>query len=93
MSILAATLLIFDAGTTGAEAPVTSPPPAPPPSAKTETAEAAHDPIICQRSIEIGSRLKRRKVCMHRSEWDRQRLEDKQMIDRTQVQRGLTPSG
>jgi hypothetical protein len=91
MSILAATLLMFSAGAAGADAPVAAP--VQPPPATTETAEASHDPIICQRSTEIGSRLKRRKVCMHRSEWDRQRLENKQMIDRTQVQRGLTPSG
>lgn len=92
MSILAATILVLSSGATSAEAPV-NPPPIPAPPAKTERAEASHDPIICQRSTEIGSRLKRRKVCMHRSEWDRQRLEDRQMIDRTQVQRGLTPSG
>lgn len=91
MSMLAATFLIFAAGATSAEAAPNPPPPAPP--AKSETAEAAQDPIICQRSTEIGSRLKRRKVCMHRSEWDRQKLEDRQMIDRTQIQRGLTPSG
>ncbi len=91
MSILAATLLIVSSGAAAAETPASPVPPAPP--AKSEPAEVSHDPILCQRSTEIGSRLKRRKVCMHRSEWDRQRLEDKQMIDRTQVQRGVTPAG
>jgi hypothetical protein len=92
MSILAATLLMLTSGASNAQVPADrAPPPVTP--AKTERAEASHDPIICERSTEIGSRLKRRKVCMHRSEWDRQRLEDKQMIDRTQVLRGVTPAG
>lgn len=92
MSILTATLLVLSYGALNTDAPATPALPAPPP-AKTERAEASHDPIICERSTEIGSRLKRRKVCMHRSEWDRQRLENKQMIDRTQVLRGVTPGG
>lgn len=91
MSILVATLLMLSSGTANGELSAT--PPAAPPPAKTEQAEASHDPVICQRSTEIGSRLKRRLVCMHRSEWDRQRLEDRQMIERTQVLRGPTPSG
>lgn len=82
MSILAASLLVLSAGSSSTE----QTPPPPPAAAK--PAEAAHDPVICQRYTEIGSRLKRRKTCLHKSEWDRQRLEDKQMIDRTQVQRG-----
>jgi predicted secreted protein len=82
MSILAASLLVLAAGSSSTEQTTPAPPEA------TKPAEADHDPIICQRSTEIGSRLKRRKTCLHKSEWDRQRLENKQMIDRTQVQRG-----
>lgn len=58
---------------------------------KAETVQA--DPIICQSQNELGSRIKRRRVCMHKSEWDRQKLENKQMIDRTQVLRGMQPAG
>lgn len=84
MSILAASLLVLSSGASGTEAA----PPQPPTPAAVKPAEEAHDPVICQRYTEVGSRLKRRKTCLHKSEWDRQRLEDKQMIDRTQVQRG-----
>ncbi len=82
MSILAASLLVLSSGASSTEAA-----PSPPPAA-TKPAEVGHDPVICQRYTEIGSRLKRRKTCLHKSEWERQRLEDKQMIDRTQIQRG-----
>lgn len=91
MTILATTLLMLSVGAAAAEPAPTPAPPTPP--AKTESVEATQDPVICQRSTQIGSRLKRRKVCMHRSEWDRERLETRQMIERTQVQRGLTPAG
>lgn len=56
--------------------------------AKPETEQASNDPMVCHSYQELGSRLKRRKVCMHKSEWDAQNREEKMMINRTQVQRG-----
>lgn len=92
MSILVALMLTISLGSAETTPAATPPVPVTPP-ATTAPTEASHDPLICQRSTEIGSRLKRRKVCMHRSEWNRQRLEDRQMIERTQVLRGVTPGG
>lgn len=82
MSFTAAALLILASGGT------TQPSNNKPPETKDET-----DPVICESYNEPGSRIKRRKVCMRRSEWQRQHQEEKQMIDRTQVLRGMTPAG
>ena len=83
MSLVAALLLLATGSTDAAAAPAKSTP------APTDKS----DPIVCVSSDELGSRLKRRRVCMHRSEWQAQRQEDAQMINRTQVQRGLEPAG
>lgn len=78
MSVFAA-LILLASGSPDATAPSNSAP-----------AQAdKSDPIVCESSEELGSRLKRRKVCMHRSEWRAQRQEEAQMINRTQVQRGV----
>lgn len=84
MSILAAVLLALAGGSSGG---ATEPAKAKP---KNDTTQS--DPIVCQAYDEMGSRLKRRKICMHRSEWRAQQQEDTQMINRAQVQRGLTPA-
>ena len=52
-------------------------------------AKADKDPVICHRIQEVGSLLRSRKVCMRKSEWEEQNREDKQMIDRAQVQRRM----
>lgn len=49
--------------------------------------------MVCMTYQELGSRIKRRKVCLHKIEWDRQNQEEKQMINRTQVLRGLDKAG
>ncbi len=82
MSIIAATLLILASGAAGDG---TSQPPEAKPADSAET----NDPVICQADRVLGSRIKRKRICMKRSEWQRQRQEEKQMIDRTQVQRGI----
>ena len=56
-------------------------------SATTQVAVA--DPMICHSQEEIGSRLRSKKVCMHRSEWETRRQEEHQVISRTQVLRGV----
>jgi len=75
MSIIAAVLLLASGA---ADSTATTPP---------QTDKS--DPIVCETSDEIGSRLKKKRVCMHRSEWRAQHLEEAQMINRTQVQRGV----
>ena len=86
MSMTAATLLIFAAaaGGDGNTQPSTSQP------ADTRDAD---DPIICQTDKVLGSRIKRKRICMRRTEWQRQHQEEKQMIDRTQILRGVNPPG
>jgi hypothetical protein len=78
MSMIAAFLLLAS-GTADAAAPTT------PPAPQTDKS----DPMVCETSEEIGSRLKKKRVCMRRSEWRAQHQEEAQMINRTQVQRGV----
>ena len=40
------------------------------------------DPLICERIQEIGSRLKVKKVCLTKSQWDAQKREDRMNIER-----------
>jgi len=52
---------------------------------KTATAKA-DDPITCETSGELGSLIRKKRVCMHRSEWEAQRASDRMEIERGQVQ-------
>lgn len=81
MSITAAALLILASG--AANGATSQPGTAKPAQTAEET-----DPMICQSDNVLGSRIKRKRICMRRSEWQRQHQEDKMMIDRTQVLRG-----
>lgn len=80
MSLLAAALLTLSA--------------APADSATTNaiTPPADPDPMVCRTEDEIGSRLKKKRVCMRKSEWAAQREENRQMINRSQVQLGTKGS-
>lgn len=78
MSVIAAFLLLAS-GAADSTAPST------PPSAQTDKS----DPMVCESSDEIGTRLRKKRVCMRRSEWRAQHQEEAQMINRTQVQRGI----
>lgn len=49
------------------------------------------DPLICEKIHEIGSRLKVKKVCLTKSQWDAQKREDRMNIERSQVTRGVGP--
>ncbi|WP_208324776.1 hypothetical protein [Novosphingobium sp. PhB55] len=51
------------------------------------------DPMICQRVEEIGSRLRAKKICMSKSQWEEQRRGDRSNIERSQIQRGMDPVG
>jgi hypothetical protein len=54
----------------------------------------AKDPnrIICEKQEVVGSRLATKRICMTAAEWDARRLEERQTIDRTQVQRATQPA-
>ena len=86
MSIFAAALLTLASG--GSASGDAEPAKAKPQDNKTQS-----DPIVCQAYDELGSRLKHRKTCKRRSEWRVQQEEDRQAINRAQVQRGLDPAG
>ncbi|MBO9516952.1 MAG: hypothetical protein J7493_02680 [Porphyrobacter sp.] len=51
------------------------------------------DPMICERVTEIGSRLRAKKICMTKSQWEEQRRGDRSNIERSQIQRGMDPVG
>ncbi len=52
--------------------------------------QKAPDPneVICEKQEVVGSRLQTRRVCRTRAEWADLRLQDQQVIDRIQIQRG-----
>lgn len=85
MRILATAVLLLAVQTTVVSAGSTPPP-------ATQESNAQNDPMVCETTEEIGSRLKKKRTCMRRSEWRAQRQENSQMINRTQVQRGLDPA-
>jgi hypothetical protein len=41
--------------------------------------------IICEKQEELGSRLGSKRVCMTAAEWQQKRLNERQMIDRSQT--------
>jgi hypothetical protein len=45
--------------------------------------------LVCEKLEIIGSRLQKKRVCMTRSQWADQRSQDRQEIQRVQVQRGM----
>ena len=53
-------------------------------------AKPANDPneLVCQKQEITGSRLGAKRICMTRSEWADRRLQDRQELERVQVQRG-----
>ena len=63
-------------------------PAAPQPGASLSAIDKA-DPVVCEKIQEIGSRLKVKKVCLTKSQWDAQKREDRMNIERSQVTRGV----
>lgn len=55
---------------------------------------AAKDPnrIICERQGELGSRVATKRVCMTAAEWEIRRREDREAVEKAQVNR-QGPSG
>ncbi|WP_395395669.1 hypothetical protein WBP07_09125 [Novosphingobium sp. BL-8A] len=106
---LAQASLILTAGSALAQeaqtAPTPTPAPTPPltppivvqgdkpqPAASASAIDQA-DPIRCEMIREIGSRLKVKKVCLTKSQWDAQKREDRMNIERSQMTRGVGPNG
>lgn len=56
-----------------------------------DTAGHGYDPnrIVCRNMHETGSRLALRRVCMTQSEWEEQRRETRQNVDRAQTTRTM----
>ena len=46
--------------------------------------------VICEKQQVLGSRLATRRVCKTRSQWAQDRLDDRQDLERRQVQRPMT---
>ena len=61
-----------------------------PPQNPSAQAAPHYDPneIVCEKQEVIGSRLATKRVCKTRSQWATERLQNRQEIDRIQIQRG-----
>ena len=59
------------------------------PSTTAQTAGPDMNEVVCERQEVTGSRLARKKVCMTRAQWAALRLEDRQAVEKVQVQRGM----
>ena len=60
-------------------------------SSATAAGAAAPDPnaMICRNQRETGSMLARTRVCKTRAEWEAERRDNRQTIDRTQTNRAI----
>ena len=45
--------------------------------------------VICERQEEVGSRLSSKRICMTRSQWADQKTQDRQQLEKVQVERGM----
>jgi hypothetical protein len=54
---------------------------------ESKSAENSNE-IVCQKQEVTGSRLGVKRICMTRSEWADRRMQDRQELERVQVQRG-----
>jgi invasion protein IalB len=87
MKIVMASFLAASAAFLAAPASAQAQQPQP---AQTSAAPAAAtaDPVICEKEEVTGSRLATRKICMKRSQWQDNQLQERQGIEKVQVQRG-----
>ncbi|MFL6760060.1 hypothetical protein [Sphingomonas sp.] len=67
--------------------------PDPSPPAPTATVKVPNDPnqVVCEYEPAIDSRLKGHKVCATRAEWASRRQEEREVIDKTQMQGAGVP--
>ena len=61
-----------------------------PPSPGGTPAAGKYDPneVVCEKQEETGSRLAVKRVCMPRYQWAERKSQDRQEIERVQMQRG-----
>ena len=81
---LAAALLAGASASAVAQAPAAAPAQA---TANAKPTDNANE-MVCQKQEVTGSRLGAKRICMTRSEWADRRLQDRQELERVQVQRG-----
>lgn len=64
------------------------------PAAAAEENKPAKDPnrIICEKQGEVGSRLATKRVCMTAAEWEIRKREDREALEKAQINR-TSPSG
>jgi len=72
-----------------AMAGATPAPAAAPAPAQPAAQPAARPQLICEKQEALGSRLAKRKVCKTREQWAQDRMDDRQLIEKVQVQRGM----
>jgi invasion protein IalB len=44
--------------------------------------------VVCEKQESTGSRIASRRVCMTRAQWAERKLQDRQELERVQIQRG-----
>ena len=52
-------------------------------------AERAPAEIVCETQSVVGSRLSKKRVCMTRAEWAQSRSDDRQAVEKVQIQRSM----
>ena len=62
---------------------------APPAAQPQKPTGAESNEIICQKQEVLGSRLATKRVCKTRAEWADAKLQDRQAVEKVQVQRGM----
>lgn len=94
LAVSLAAALLTGAGGAGPAVAQTASAPAPAPVSQ-QAPVATLDPneVICERQPEIGSRLAHRRVCMTRSQWQDTRRQDREAVEKAQMQRGMGSGG
>lgn len=66
-----------------------APDPAAPAPQKPTASNDPNQQVICEKQEVLGSRLATRRVCKTRAQWADDRLQDRQEIEKVQMQRGM----
>jgi len=61
-----------------------------PAAAPTTTEKQADDlnKLVCEKQESTGSRLAKKRICLTKAQWAERRLQDRQELERVQMQRG-----
>jgi hypothetical protein len=52
--------------------------------------KAASDDVICEREVDLGSRISTHKICHTRSQWAQMLQDSRDDVDRAQAQRAMS---